>query len=93
METPKKHRGLYSSLYVKNEDPYVSLFLTIASCPPSFPRDGWQSLKTFFNVLKMLRTKGKITTDLIALMDKWRHSGFNALCGSRIFPGHKSSMV
>jgi len=43
-------------------------------------------------VLKMLLAKGKITTDVIALMDKWRHTGFNVYCGSRILPWHKKSM-
>ena len=43
-------------------------------------------------VLKMLLAKGKITTDVIALMDRWRHTGFNVFCGPRILPWHKRSM-
>ena len=40
-------------------------------------------------VLKMLLAKGKITADMIALLDKWRHTGFNAYCGPRILPCKK----
>jgi len=29
-------------------------------------------------VLRMLLAKGKISKDMIALLDKWRHTGFNA---------------
>lgn len=43
-------------------------------------------------VLKMLLAKGKISPDVIALLDKWRHTGFNAYYGSRILPWQKSSM-
>ena len=43
-------------------------------------------------VLKMLSAKGKISKDMIALLDKWRHSGFNVYCGQRILPWHKKSM-
>ena len=37
-------------------------------------------------VLKMLFEKGKITKDMIALLNKWRHSGFNVYSGPRILP-------
>ena len=40
----------------------------------------------------MLLVKGKITQDMIALLDKWRHSGFNVFCGSRIQPGDEEAM-
>jgi len=40
----------------------------------------------------MLLSKGKITRDMIALLDKWRHSGFNAFFGPRILPGQEESM-
>jgi hypothetical protein len=43
-------------------------------------------------VLKMLLSKGKITTDMITLLDKWRHTGFNVFCGKRILPRHKNAM-
>jgi hypothetical protein len=36
--------------------------------------------------------KGKITTDVIALMDKWRHTGFNIFCRPRILPWQHKSM-
>ena len=40
----------------------------------------------------MLMAKGRITVDMITLMDKWRHSGFNVYCGPRIFPWQKKSL-
>ncbi len=43
-------------------------------------------------VLKMLLKKGKITQDMISLLDKWRHSGFNVFCGPRIRPGDEEAM-
>jgi hypothetical protein len=43
-------------------------------------------------VLKMLLGKCKISPDVIALMDKWRHTGFNVFCGRRILPRQKRSM-
>jgi hypothetical protein len=43
-------------------------------------------------VLKMLLSKGKITRVMIALLDKWRHSGFNAFFGPRILPRQEESM-
>ena len=43
-------------------------------------------------VLKMLLAKGKITRNMIDIMDKWRHTGFNAYCGPRILPRQKKSM-
>ena len=41
----------------------------------------------------MLLTKDKITQDMIALLDKWRHSGFNVFCGPRIRPGDDEAKV
>ena len=43
-------------------------------------------------VLKMLVAKGKITQDMIMLLDKWRHSGFNVFFGPRILPRQEKSM-
>ena len=43
-------------------------------------------------VLKILLAKGKITQDMIALLDKWRHTGFNVFAGPRILPCHEKSM-
>jgi len=40
----------------------------------------------------MLLSKGKITEDLVDMLMKWRHSGFNVFCGSRIQPGHEKAM-
>jgi hypothetical protein len=35
-------------------------------------------------VEKMLLAKGKITQDVIKLLNKWRHSGFN-VCVGRVY--------
>ena len=43
------------------------------------------------NVLKMLLKKGKISRELIALVDKWRHTGFNVFVGPRILPGDETA--
>ncbi|RZB37986.1 MAG: hypothetical protein SRB2_00693 [Desulfobacteraceae bacterium Eth-SRB2] len=40
----------------------------------------------------MLLAKGKITQDMINLLDKWRHTGFNVSCGPRILPWQRKSM-
>lgn len=40
----------------------------------------------------MLLKKGKITQDMISLLDRWRHTGFNIYCGPRILPWQKVSM-
>jgi hypothetical protein len=40
----------------------------------------------------MLLAKGKITPERIALMDNWRHTGFNVYVGPRILPWHRLSM-
>ena len=40
-----------------------------------------------YKIFKMLLSKGKITEDLISMLMKWRHSGFNVHCGQRIHPG------
>jgi hypothetical protein len=40
----------------------------------------------------MLLSKGKITEDLVDMLMKWRHSGFNVFCGSRIQPGSEEAM-
>jgi hypothetical protein len=44
-------------------------------------------------VLKMLVAKGKITQDMIMLLDKWRHTGFNVFFGPRILPRQEKSMA
>ena len=43
-------------------------------------------------VLKMLLAKEKITRDIITLLDKWRHIGFNVFSGPRILPQNEKSM-
>lgn len=43
-------------------------------------------------VLRMLLNKGKIAPDMIALMDKWGHTGFNVFVGPRILPGYEKAM-
>ena len=40
----------------------------------------------------MLLSKGKITEDLVNMLMKWRHSGFNVFSGPRIQPGEQESM-
>ena len=40
----------------------------------------------------MLLSKGKITENLVDMLMKWRHSGFNVLCGTRIQPGNEEAM-
>jgi len=40
----------------------------------------------------MLLAKEKITEDLIDMLMKWRHSGFNVFCGPRIQPGDEDAM-
>ena len=40
----------------------------------------------------MLLTKGKITQDMISLLDKWRHTGFNVFTGQGILPRHENSL-
>jgi len=39
----------------------------------------------------MLLAKGKISPDVIALMEKCRHTGFNVFFGQRILPPYFSA--
>ncbi len=39
-----------------------------------------------------LLSKSKITEDLVDMMLKWRHSGFNVFCGPKIQPGDEQAM-
>jgi hypothetical protein len=43
-------------------------------------------------ILKMLLTKGKITNDLVTMLSKWSHSGFNVFCGPMIKTGEEEAM-
>jgi len=40
----------------------------------------------------MLLAQGKITQEMIAMLSKWRHSGFHVFCGNRISPGDEMAM-
>jgi len=44
-------------------------------------------------VFKLLLKRGKITKELVDMVMKWRHSGFNVFCGPRIQPGDKQAMA
>lgn len=43
-------------------------------------------------VIKFLLGQGKISPDTVALLDKWRHSGFGVFLGPRILPRDEKSM-
>jgi hypothetical protein len=43
-------------------------------------------------VFKMLLNRGKITKEMIAMLSKWRHSGFHVYCGNRISPNDETAM-
>ena len=58
------------------------------------PRFTTKTLDEIFRhkVFKMLLSKGKIAEDLVDMLMKWRHSGFNVFCGPRILPGEEKAM-
>ena len=58
------------------------------------PRFHTKDLEEIFRykVFKMLLAKEKIMEDLIDMLMKWRHSGFNVFCGPRIQPGDEDAM-
>jgi len=58
------------------------------------PRFEKKPLEEIFRhrVFKMLLSKEKITEDLVDMVMKWRHSGFNVFCGKRIQPGDEKAM-
>jgi hypothetical protein len=58
------------------------------------PATDTKTLEQLFRhkVLKMLLAKSKITHDMITLLDKWRHTGFNVYCAPRILTWHENSM-
>ena len=43
-------------------------------------------------VLRMLLSKGKITTKMIDMLSTWRHSGFHVFCGNRISPNDDTAV-
>jgi len=45
-----------------------------------------------YEVLKMLKTEGKITDAVIENMLSWRHSGFNVYCGPAIWPNDEDAL-
>ena len=45
-----------------------------------------------YEVLKMLKTEGKINDAIIANMMSWHHSGFNIYCGGTIWPGNEKGL-
>jgi len=40
----------------------------------------------WYNVFKILLSKGKITQEFVNMLLSWRHSGLNIFCGPRIQP-------
>jgi hypothetical protein len=53
-----------------------------------------KSLEQIFRhkVFKALLSKGKFTEEMVEMLMKWRHSGFNVFCGPRIQPGNDQAM-
>ncbi len=43
-------------------------------------------------VFRMLLKKGKITEEMVRMLNTWRHSGFNVFCGNRISPKDDAAM-
>jgi hypothetical protein len=43
-------------------------------------------------IFKFLLSKSKITEELVEMVMKWRHSGFNVFCGERIQPWDEKAM-
>ncbi len=58
------------------------------------PRFEAKGLEEIFRhkVFRMLLSNGKITEDLVNMLMKWRHSGFNVFRGPRIQPGEEKAM-
>jgi hypothetical protein len=53
-----------------------------------------QALEQLFRhkILKLLLSEGRITEATVALMGRWRHSGFSVHCGPRILPRQTAAM-
>ena len=53
-----------------------------------------KKLETIFQhkVFRMLLKKGKITEEMVRMLNTWRHSGFNVFCGNRISPKDDKAM-
>jgi hypothetical protein len=43
-------------------------------------------------ILRMLLSKGKITRDMVSMLDTWKHSGFTVFCGNRVYPHEDTAM-
>jgi hypothetical protein len=43
-------------------------------------------------VLRMLLHNGKITQEMVRMLDRWKHTGFNVFCGNRISPTDETAM-
>ena len=85
--------GFHPRLHILVSDPLEADFHEgglFSVSPTVDPKAVEQILR--HNVLKMLLVKGKINREMIALLDKWRHSGFNVFFGPRILPGQEKSM-
>ena len=82
--------GFHSHLYILGTDGcfYGDGMFRVA------PRFHTKELEEIFRhkVFRMLLSKGKITENLVDMLMKWRHSGFNAFSGTRIQPGNEEAM-
>jgi hypothetical protein len=58
------------------------------------PRIDTHALEQLFRhkILKLLLSEGRITEAAVALMAKWRHSGFSVYCSPRILPRQTTAM-
>ena len=58
------------------------------------PRIDTHALEQLFRhkILKLLLSEGRITEATVALMGRWRHSGFSVHCGPRILPRQTAAM-
>jgi hypothetical protein len=43
-------------------------------------------------ILRLLLRKGKITEEMVKMLSRWKHSGFNVFCGNRISPDDHTAM-
>ena len=59
---------------------------TLVKGPVPEPKDLQDLFR--YEVLKMLKTEGKINDAVIENMMSWHHSGFNVYCGPTIWPGN-----
>ena len=43
-------------------------------------------------IFRILLKRGKNTTEMIAMLSTWRHSGFHVFCGNRISPDDETAL-